>query len=132
MVQHRRWMIRAFAIGVAVGTIRIWLALFLVTGLLDFPSAIGRAFWISLSLHALVAELWLRARPLPPEGTVARLTGLSCGCAVRAGRQGRDGSPYVRFYASSACPRDQSLKGVALFHRNRRHVLHIRLSAVDA
>jgi uncharacterized membrane protein len=68
MVHHRRWMIRAFAIGVAVGTIRIWLALFLFTGLLDFPSAIGPAFWISLSLHALVAELWLRARPLPPEG----------------------------------------------------------------
>jgi Predicted membrane protein (DUF2306) len=27
MVLHRRWMIRAFAIGIAVGTIRIWTAL---------------------------------------------------------------------------------------------------------
>jgi hypothetical protein len=27
----------------------------------------GPAFWISFTLHALVAELWLRARPLPPD-----------------------------------------------------------------
>ncbi|HJY46251.1 MAG TPA: DUF2306 domain-containing protein [Propionibacteriaceae bacterium] len=67
MVQHRRWMIRAFAIGVGVGTIRIWTALFIFSGLLEFPDAIGPAFWISFTLHALVAELWLRARPLPPD-----------------------------------------------------------------
>jgi hypothetical protein len=67
MVRHRRWMIRAFAIGVGVGTIRIWIAFFVITGLLDLPAAFGPAFWISFTLHALVAELWLRARPLPPE-----------------------------------------------------------------
>jgi len=69
MVHHRRWMIRAFAIGVAVGTIRIWIALFQITGVLDFQGSFGPAFWISFTLHALVAELWLRARPLPPETT---------------------------------------------------------------
>ena len=68
MVRHRRWMIRAFAIGVGVGTIRIWLGLFQATGLLDFSDSFGPAFWISFTLHALAAELWLRARPLPPEG----------------------------------------------------------------
>lgn len=68
MVRHRRWMIRAFAIGIGVGTIRIWTGLFVVGGLLELPAAIGASFWIALSLHALVAELWLRARPLPPEG----------------------------------------------------------------
>jgi hypothetical protein len=67
IVQHRRWMIRVFAIGVSVGTMRIWTALFIFTGLLDFPAAISRAFWISFTLHALVAEHYLRARPLPPE-----------------------------------------------------------------
>jgi uncharacterized membrane protein len=67
MVQHRRWMIRAFAIGIGVGTIRIWTALFFFSGLLEFPDAIGPAFWISFTLHALVAELYLRARPLPPD-----------------------------------------------------------------
>jgi uncharacterized membrane protein len=67
IVHHRRWMIRAFAIGVGIATTRIWLALFQATGLLDFGSSFGPAFWISFSLHALVAELWLRAFPNPPE-----------------------------------------------------------------
>jgi uncharacterized membrane protein len=67
IVHHRRWMIRAFAIGIGIGTTRIWLALFQVTGLLDFASSFGPAFWISFSLHALIAELWLRAFPNPPE-----------------------------------------------------------------
>jgi uncharacterized membrane protein len=35
IVQHRRWMIRAFAIGVVVGTIRIWIAVFQISGLLS-------------------------------------------------------------------------------------------------
>jgi uncharacterized membrane protein len=67
IVRHRRRMIRAFAIGVAVGTIRIWIALFVITGLLDLPAAFGPAFWIAFTMHAFAAELWLRFRPLPPE-----------------------------------------------------------------
>jgi hypothetical protein len=67
IVHHRRWMIRAFAIAIGVGTIRIWITLFQVVGLLDFPSSFGPAFWISFSLHVLAAELWLRAFPNPPE-----------------------------------------------------------------
>jgi hypothetical protein len=39
---HRRWMIRAFAVGVGVGTIRIW---------------------IGLSLHVLAADWWIRTTP---------------------------------------------------------------------
>ena len=64
---HRRWMIRAFAVGVAVGTIRIWLGIFVGLGLLEFENSFGPAFWISFCVHALAAELWLRARPSPPE-----------------------------------------------------------------
>ena len=67
IVQHRRWMIRAFAIGIGIGSIRIWLAIFQGTGLLDFASSFGPAFWISFSMHAAAAELWLRAFPNPPE-----------------------------------------------------------------
>lgn len=66
IVTHRRWMIRAFAIGVGVGTIRVWIALLQIAGL-DLQESFGPAFWIAFSLHAVVAELWLRARPLPPE-----------------------------------------------------------------
>lgn len=67
MIRHRRWMIRAFAIGVGVGMIRIWTGLFIATGLLDLSAGIGPAFWIGLTLQAALAELWLRARPLPPD-----------------------------------------------------------------
>jgi hypothetical protein len=66
-VHHRRWMIRAFAIGIGIATTRIWLALFEVTGLGSFESSFGPAFWISFSLHVVAAELWLRAFPNPPE-----------------------------------------------------------------
>ena len=60
---HRRWMIRAFAVGLAVGTIRIWIGLFEATGVLTFRDAFGVAFWISFVMHAAAAELWLRWRP---------------------------------------------------------------------
>jgi uncharacterized membrane protein len=61
---HRRWMIRAFAIGVAVGTIRLWIGLFEATGVLTFQDAFGPAFWLSFVAHWVVAELWLRWRPV--------------------------------------------------------------------
>lgn len=61
--RHRRWMIRAFAIGLAVGTIRVWIGLFQGLGLLSFQDSFGVAFWLSFSLHALVAEAYLAWRP---------------------------------------------------------------------
>jgi uncharacterized membrane protein len=63
VTHHRRWMIRAFAVGLAVGTIRIWIGFFQATGLLAFDTSFGLAFWISFTLHVLVAELYLRRRP---------------------------------------------------------------------
>jgi hypothetical protein len=73
-VHHRRWMIRAFAIAIGVGTLRIWIGVFQASGLLDFPSSFGPAFSIAFSLHVVAAELWLRAFPNPPE--IARASGL--------------------------------------------------------
>jgi hypothetical protein len=46
-----------------VGTIRIWIGLFLGTGLLDFHDSFAAAFWIGLSLHVLAAEWWIRTTP---------------------------------------------------------------------
>lgn len=63
VTRHRQWMIRAFAIGLAVGTIRIWIGVFQGFGLLSLEDSFGVAFWISFVLHALVAELYLRKRP---------------------------------------------------------------------
>ena len=62
--RHRRWMIRAFAMGVAVGTIRLWIGLFEAIGALAVRDAFGTAFWLSFVMHCAVAELWLRRRPV--------------------------------------------------------------------
>jgi uncharacterized membrane protein len=61
--RHRRWMIRAFAVGLAVGTIRIWIGFLEGVGLLTFEESFGLAFWISFVMHAAIAELWLWRRP---------------------------------------------------------------------
>jgi uncharacterized membrane protein len=43
IVNHRRWMIRAFATAVGVGTVRVWLSVFAFTGWLDMVSSFGPA-----------------------------------------------------------------------------------------
>ena len=65
---HRRWMIRAFAIGLGVGSIRIWIGLFEMAGTTTFQGAFAPSFWLGLGSHALAAELWLRWRPDGPPG----------------------------------------------------------------
>jgi len=66
VVNHRRWMIRAFAIGIGVGTIRIWIYLLTEADLLNFPDSFAAAFWLSFVMHAAFAEWWLRTTPHPP------------------------------------------------------------------
>ena len=63
VTHHRRWMIRAFAIGVAVGTIRVWIGVFQAFGLMPLQAGFGVAFWLSFLLHAVAAELYLAKRP---------------------------------------------------------------------
>ena len=69
VINHRRWMIRAFAVGIAVGSIRIWLGLLFGTGalfgigVLDFHNSFAAAFWIGLSFHVLAGEWWIRTTP---------------------------------------------------------------------
>lgn len=67
--RHRRWMIRAFAVGVGVGTIRIWVGLFTAVTIgrsggpdeLTLPeqTTFGLAFWLALSMHVAIGEWWL-------------------------------------------------------------------------
>jgi uncharacterized membrane protein len=65
--RHRRWMIRAYAIAIGVGTIRLWVFLLSASGLMEFQPSFGVAFWLALGMHAVAAEWWLRARPGPPD-----------------------------------------------------------------
>lgn len=70
--QHRRWMIRAFAVGIGIGTIRIWIGVF--TGIQQSragdtevvspdSATFGLAFWLAFVMHAAIAEWWLRRTP---------------------------------------------------------------------
>ena len=67
VVHHRRWMIRAFAIGIGIGTIRLWIGLFMGAGLLSLHDSFAIAFWLSFAMHAAAGEAWLRAAALLPE-----------------------------------------------------------------
>ncbi len=64
---HREWMIRAYAIGLAITTIRPIVGIFFATsgftGLTPYEF-FGTAFWIGFVLHLVVAEAWIyRTRP---------------------------------------------------------------------
>ncbi|MGH3696015.1 MAG: DUF2306 domain-containing protein [Pseudonocardiaceae bacterium] len=63
VTHHRRWMIRAFAIGLAVGTIRVWIGVFQAFGLMSWQDSYDVAFWLSFLLHAAAAEAYLSQRP---------------------------------------------------------------------
>ncbi|GAA0903913.1 DUF2306 domain-containing protein [Virgisporangium aurantiacum] len=66
IVQHRRWMIRAFTVAIGVGTIRIWIIVLPQLGVLGLKESFAPAFWISFVAHVLVAEWWVRTTPHPP------------------------------------------------------------------
>lgn len=70
--QHRRWMIRAFAVGIGIGTIRIWVGIF--EGIEQAASGgtspgtpdqtmFAVAFWLAFTMHVLAGEWWLRRTP---------------------------------------------------------------------
>jgi len=63
VTRHRRWMIRAFAIGLAIATIRVWIGVFQASGVLSLEDSFGIAFWLSFVLHAVAAEVYLAKRP---------------------------------------------------------------------
>jgi uncharacterized membrane protein len=72
IVQHRRWMIRAFAVGIGIATIRLWVGLFIALHHVmtseppngPVASTFGLAFWLGLGVNAAIGEWWLR-RPAP-------------------------------------------------------------------
>jgi Predicted membrane protein (DUF2306) len=68
---HREWMIRAFAVGLAVATIRPIIGMFFATsrfsGLRPYEF-FGIGFWIGFVLHLIAAEAWIHAT-LPRQTT---------------------------------------------------------------
>jgi predicted membrane protein DUF2306 len=56
---YREWMIRAFAIGLAISTIRPIIGLFFGFSGLPPQAFFGTAFWIGFSVQLLLAEVWI-------------------------------------------------------------------------
>ena len=60
--EHREWMIRAFAIGLAVATVRPIVGAFFATSRLTHLTVhefFGTAFWLGFTLHLIAAEAWI-------------------------------------------------------------------------
>jgi uncharacterized membrane protein len=62
--QHREWMIRGYAIGLAVATIRPIMGAFFAAAMLrghrpDPHEFFGTAFWIGFTLQLIAAEIWI-------------------------------------------------------------------------
>ena len=60
---HREWMIRAFALGLGVGTQRVILIILLTSTGYSFEQSFGPALWIGFGLNLLIAESWINATP---------------------------------------------------------------------
>lgn len=60
VVAHREWMIRMFALGLAIATIRVIGALVLALTGTGFQKSAGTIFWIGWVSTFTVAELWIR------------------------------------------------------------------------
>lgn len=70
--QHREWMIRGYAVGLAVATIRPIIGTFFAAALLSGHKPqpaefFGTAFWIGFTLQTIAAEIWINyTRPQQP------------------------------------------------------------------
>jgi uncharacterized membrane protein len=62
--QHREWMIRGYAIGLAVATIRPIMGMFFAAAVLrghrpEPHEFFGTAFWVGFTLQTIAAEIWI-------------------------------------------------------------------------
>jgi len=59
--EHRRWMLRNYALTFGAATLRIQLPLLIISGV-SFPVAYTMVAWLSWVPNWLAVEAWLRAR----------------------------------------------------------------------
>ena len=84
---HREWMIRGYAIGLAVATIRPIMATFFAAAVMrghapEPKEFFGTAFWIGFTLQMMAAEAWINyTRPFP----AVQMTKLSSELAASGG-----------------------------------------------
>ena len=62
VAEHREWMIRAFAVGMAVAAVRPIVGVFFATRKLTHLSPqefFGTAFWLGFTIQLVLAEVWI-------------------------------------------------------------------------
>jgi hypothetical protein len=62
VAMHREWMIRAFAIGLAVAFVRPIVGVFFATSRITHLTPhdfFGIAFWLGFTIQAIAAEIWI-------------------------------------------------------------------------
>jgi uncharacterized membrane protein len=77
--QHREWMIRGYAIGLAVAAIRPIMGTFFAAALLrghtpEPKEFFGTAFWIGFTLQMIAAEIWINHTRPAAATQMARLS----------------------------------------------------------
>jgi len=63
LLQHRRWMVRSYALAFSGVTLRAETLLFAVVGGVDFASAYGVAAWLCWTGNLVFAEWWILRWP---------------------------------------------------------------------
>lgn len=78
--EHREWMIRVYAFGLGIYSIRVWYSLFLHLSNQPSTEFFATSFWIGIGFNLVVAEAWINiSRPAPQplrrsaEGYIARV-----------------------------------------------------------
>ncbi len=66
--QHREWMIRAFALMLAIATERLMLTVLMATTGIDIAVLFGTTFWMAAVLNMAAAEFWISLSRTPGNG----------------------------------------------------------------
>jgi len=68
---YREWMLRAFAIGLAIATVRPIVGLFFALSSLSPQEFFGIAFWLGFTIHLIIVEAWIRnTKPNKTQGNL--------------------------------------------------------------
>jgi uncharacterized membrane protein len=65
IVEHRRWMIRSYALTLAAVTLRLMLPVMMLAGGMEYVQTTVFVAWACWVPNLILAEAWLRREPLP-------------------------------------------------------------------
>ena len=66
-ILYREWLLRSFAIGLAIATIRPIVGMFFALSSLSPREFFGIAFWLGFTIHLMIVEAWIRYTRQPPQ-----------------------------------------------------------------